>query len=128
MQSDSTLERKHSFESSYDETPYRSFPFRQSHPDRLATIALLFGLQTASVGKCRVLELGCASGGNLIPMAEQYPGSTFLGIDGSRRQIEDGHSLLEGLDLLNLELRHQDILVFTAEPGEFDFIICQALP
>ena len=28
---------------SYDEFPYLSFPFPQSHPDRLATIGWLFG-------------------------------------------------------------------------------------
>lgn len=112
---------------SYDQTPYRSFPFRQTHPDRLATIAQLFGLRSSPVDRCRVLELGCASGGNLLPMAEQFPLSTFLGIDGSARQIDDGNRLLRQLPLSNIELRHQDILTFTAEPGEFDYIICHGV-
>src|SRR5262245_9200216 len=47
---------------SYDEVPYSSEAFPQAHPDRLATVGRLFGLQTTSVERCRVLELGCASG------------------------------------------------------------------
>jgi hypothetical protein len=51
---------------SYDEVPYESYPFAQTHPDRLATVATLLGMQPAPVEQCRVLELGCASGGNLL--------------------------------------------------------------
>ena len=49
---------------SYDEVPYESYPYSQTHPSRLATIATLFGLKPPSVERCRVLELGCAGGGN----------------------------------------------------------------
>ena len=65
---------------SYDEIPYESYPFAQSHPDRLATLATLFGMKPQPIDDCRVLELGCASGGNLIPMAACLPGSKFVGI------------------------------------------------
>ena len=41
----------------------------QTHPDRLATIALLYGMAPRPVDRCRVLELGCGDGSNLIPMA-----------------------------------------------------------
>src|SRR5262249_10589850 len=58
---------------SYDEVPYESYPFSQTHPDRLATVATLFGMRPAPVDRCRVLELGCAAGGNLIPMALALP-------------------------------------------------------
>jgi hypothetical protein len=43
--------------------------FPQTHPDRLAMVARLFGVEAASPEHCRVLELGAASGGNLILMA-----------------------------------------------------------
>src|SRR5438045_9637513 len=72
----------------YDEVPYSVGAFPQTHPDRLATIATLFGLTPVPPNRCRVLELGCASAGNLIPMASALPESTFVGIDLSRRQIE----------------------------------------
>lgn len=111
---------------SYDRIPYKSHPFPQSHPDRLATIATLFGLKPASVERCRVLELGCASGGNLLPMADQFPESHFLGIDASSRQVEDGNEFLSRAGLTNVELRCQDILQFTSDQP-FDFIICHGV-
>ena len=72
--------------SSYDEVPYLDAVVAQSHPDRLATIATLFGIATRGVESSRVLELGCGSGGNLIPMALGLPGASFVGIDLSLRK------------------------------------------
>lgn len=57
----------------YDEVPYTSHPFPQTHPERLATIGTLFGMRPPPVETARVLELGCASGGNLIPLAVAFP-------------------------------------------------------
>ena len=61
----------------YDKVPYPSYSFVQSHPDHLATLATLLGMEPPPVERSRVLELGCASGGNLIPMAYGLPGSEF---------------------------------------------------
>jgi len=111
---------------SYNEVPYESFPFQQTHPDRLATIARLFGLQSPNVETCKVLEIGCASGNNLIPMAEYLPKANFLGIDLSENQIAEGNKILKNLELPNLELRCQDILDFNEET-KFDFIIVHGI-
>jgi len=75
---------------SYDIVPYESFPYANTHPDRLATIATLLDLKPPSPKRCRVLELGCAAGGNLIPMAVNAPESRFVGLDLSRVQITEG--------------------------------------
>ena len=69
----------------YDAVPYESKSFPQTHPDRLATLGRLFGMNPAPVTHSRVLELGCAGGGNLIPMAFHLPENDFLGIDLSHR-------------------------------------------
>jgi tRNA G46 methylase TrmB len=69
---------------SYDSVPYVSFAHAYTHPDSLCSLGRLFGLSPASPRRCRVLELGCASGGNLIPMAEQLPEAELVGIDRSR--------------------------------------------
>ena len=63
----------------YDSVPYTSHPYPQSHPDRRATVATLLGLTPAGVGGCRVLELGCGTGGNLLPMAQRLPGAASVG-------------------------------------------------
>ena len=62
----------------------------------------------ADVTRCRVLEIGCAVGRNIIPMAQTLPNSTFLGIDLSPKQIEIGQHVVRQLNLSNIELRTQD--------------------
>ncbi|HEY2880987.1 MAG TPA: SAM-dependent methyltransferase, partial [Pirellulales bacterium] len=57
----------------YDAVPYISVPVPVSHPDRMAVVAQLFGMMPPPTAEARVLELGCASGGNLLPMAESLP-------------------------------------------------------
>src|SRR5687767_6125840 len=51
---------------SYDDVPYSSFTFPQTRPDRLATLAAFHGTEPADPGNCRVLELGCGDGTNLV--------------------------------------------------------------
>ncbi len=112
---------------SYDEFPYLSFPFPQSHPDRLATIGWLFGMEPARVEACRVLEVGCASGGNLLPMAASLPGSEFIGVDFSPVQIERGIADVKALGLTNIRLLAMDIMDFSESYGEFDYIIAHGV-
>src|SRR5262245_4723292 len=112
---------------SYDEVPYESFPFASTHPDRLATVATLFGMQPAPADRCQVLELGCAAGGNLIPMALALPQSRFLGIDLSARQIADGQKVIEPLGLTNVELKKLSITDIDARYGGVDYIVRPAV-
>jgi SAM-dependent methyltransferase len=112
---------------SYDLVPYWGHPYRESHPDQLATVARLFGLTTPAVDKARVLELGCASGANLIPAAVSVPGATFLGIDLSLRQIDEGRRTIAALGLANIELVQGSIDTIGAEHGQFDYIICHGV-
>ena len=113
--------------SSYEEVPYESRPFAVTHPDTLATVATLFGMRPAPPGRCRVLELGCAGGGNLIPMALTLPESTFLGIDLSPSHIAQGQKVAQTLNLKNIDLRAQSILEVDRTLGEFDYILCHGV-
>jgi len=112
---------------SYDELPYINRAFAQTHPDRLATLGRLFGLQPPNLERCRVLELGCASGDNLIPMALGLPNAHFVGIDLSGRQIEQGQRQIAALGLTNIELRQYDIAKVDASWGKFDYIISHGI-
>lgn len=111
----------------YDEVPYESQAFPQTHPDRLATVATLLGMQPVPVERCRVLELGCGMGDNLIPMAAGLPNSSFLGIDLSARQVAAGRDTIRALSLSNLELRRANILELNGDLGLFDYIICHGV-
>ncbi|MDJ0892600.1 MAG: class I SAM-dependent methyltransferase, partial [Gammaproteobacteria bacterium] len=80
---------------SYDQLPYESTPITETHPESLAVLGRWFGVQAPAPERCRYLELGCASGGNLIPLAWRFPQGRFLGIELSRRQVADGQALIE---------------------------------
>ena len=110
-------------QTTYDAIPYPSNPFRQTRPERLAAVAKLFGLEAPSTERCRVLEIGCSMGGNLIAMAQDHPGSRFVGIDASSRQIAEGWKMIDALGLKNIELKHLDLLEVAADFGEFDYIV-----
>ena len=114
-------------QSAYDQVPYPSLSYSQSHPDRLATVATLLGMSPTPVNRCRVLELGCASGGNLIPMAYGLPESDFVGIDNSARQIAEGQAMVKTLGLKNVTLGYLDILDVNVELGQFDYIIAHGV-
>jgi len=113
--------------STYDEVPYTSYPYAKTHPDRLCTLARLFGMQPANVARCRVLEIGCASGGNLVPMAELLPECEFVGLDGSERQIAMARDLAAAADVGNVRFCHADILELDRSWGTFDYIICHGV-
>ncbi len=112
---------------SYDRVPYESQPFPQSHPDRLATLGTLFGMTPQPIDRCRVLELGCASGGNLIPIAHALPNSRFVGVELSARQAADGRALMASLGLKNIEVQHLSIMDVTLDFGRFDYIIAHGV-
>jgi SAM-dependent methyltransferase len=113
--------------SSYDRVPYRSLPFYQTHPDQLATVATLFGLTPPSIPECRLLELGCASGGNLIPMAIELPNARFVGVDLSARQVSEGQAIIDALRLDNVQVEHRSILEVGDDFGRFDYIVCHGV-
>lgn len=112
---------------SYDEVPYDSRPRYATHPDCLATLARLLGMTPAPVERCRVLELGCSTGGNLLPLAAALPEASFVGIDLSQRQIETGRKVAAALGLSNLRLEARGILDVEPSFGEFDYIIAHGV-
>ncbi|HVX84834.1 MAG TPA: methyltransferase regulatory domain-containing protein [Phycisphaerae bacterium] len=114
-------------DSPYDRVPYTSYPYPQATPERLATIATLFGLKPAPPQRCRVLEIGCGLAGHLLPLAEQFPESSFLGIDASGRQIGIAEALRQRLGLSNIALEHQDIRDFSPAQRPFDYVLCHGV-
>src|ERR1700722_7510956 len=113
---------------SYDQVLYPAQTFPWTHPNRLATAAFLRGMQPAPINRCRVLELGCGSGMNLMGMAFQLPTSEFIGLDLARRPIASGQSFIRELGLANIELHSIDLCEASSEQfGMFDFIIAHGL-
>lgn len=109
--------------SEYDRIPYPALPRPQTHPDRLATVGKLFGMTPAPVDGCRVLEIGCGDGGNLIPMACTLPGSRFVGLDLAEGAVAAGRQMASDLELSNVDLRACDLRELDEQWGEFDYIL-----
>lgn len=112
---------------SYNEVAYVSDAQPQTHPDRLATLGHLHGLSPADVRTCRVLELGCGNGGNLLAAALTLPDATFVGIDVAEQAVREGQERVGTLGLDNVELQAADIMAVDATLGSFDYIIAHGV-
>jgi len=113
--------------SDYDRLPYPSLPIAYTQPGALAAMATLFGAAPADVPTASVLELGCASGGNIVPLALRFPQARFLGVDLSARHVAEANARITALGLTNISVRQGDITSTRFERDAFDFIICHGV-
>ena len=90
-------------------------------------MARLFGLRPPPVEGCRVLELGCGDGGNLLPIAYALPGSRCVGVDLSAKALERGRQTIAALGLENAELRHGDLAALPDDLGTFDYVLAHGV-
>lgn len=113
---------------SYDALPYPSKFFLQTFPDRLAAAGILYGMRPADPQSCRVLELGCGNGSNLIAQAYLSPQSQFVGVDLAQTHIDLAKISADELDLTNIDFRQMDVMKMTADEfGKFDYITAHGL-
>jgi predicted O-methyltransferase YrrM len=115
------LERK------YDAVAYAAQSNALSHPRHLATVATLFGLAPPDVAACRVLEVGCSDGANLLPMAAALPSARFVGCDLSGSAIADARRAAQELGLSNITFLQRDLATLTDDPETFDYIIAHGV-
>jgi SAM-dependent methyltransferase len=104
-----------------------AIPFSRLQPARLGAIARLLGLKPTPAREARTLEIGCATGGHIIPLAAQYPGARFVGLDISPAQIEQGQQRIDRLGLANIELQARSLTELGPQDGLFDYIICHGV-
>src|SRR6266700_2624123 len=110
---------------SYDALPYTADPFPGTHPSLLGAIARLFAVETAPLAQARILELGCAAGGNIIPLAARHPDAAVVGVDISGAQVAAARRRIADLKLANIEIRCQSFSdVLDVADAPFDYIIC----
>ena len=116
--------------STYDEHTYDSYSYGQTCIDYLCAVAKFHGLDAVNPHNAKVLEIGCAMGGNIIGQAINHPNSQFIGIDLSSEQIAIGKRAIDGIGCKNIELIEMDICNLISEFGgkiEFDYIICHGI-
>lgn len=111
----------------YDDVPYESYPYTVSSPNYLKAIGMLFGMKPSGVENARILELGCAAGGNIIPHAVNHPKAEVVGVDLSAVQIAQANSHKAALGLKNIEFHNCSITDIDESFGKFDYIICHGV-
>jgi SAM-dependent methyltransferase len=111
----------------YELVRYSGMPFAQTHPDRLATMATLFGMKPPHIQNARVLEIGCCDGGNLIPMALSLPSAQFVGIDLTAVDIATARETAATLGLANVQFHAIDLTTLPGALGSFDYIVAHGV-
>jgi methyltransferase-like protein/cyclopropane fatty-acyl-phospholipid synthase-like methyltransferase len=111
----------------YDEVAYPGHSYAQTHPDRIAAIAELAGFTPVPTDACRVLELGCGNGVNLIGMSLGLPNSEFVGIDLAERAIAIGQEYCAEVGAHNVTLQTGNLAALDPNLGQFDYIIAHGV-
>lgn len=108
---------------SYDAVPYGGGAIVATRPDYLAANARLRGLGAPDAAHCRTLDVGCATGGNLMAMALAFPESEFIGVDLSPKQIATARATAHALGLTNVRFEAVSITDIDDALGTFDYIV-----
>ena len=111
----------------YDTIAYAAQAHAQTHPAHLAMVATLLGRSPPPVATCRVLEIGCADGANLLPMAAALPQAHFTGCDLSGQAIAAATRTATDLRHANVTLLQQDLRTLVEAPGTYDYIIAHGV-
>ena len=112
---------------SYNTFPYDSHAFKWCSPAYIRAVAYLYGVDLPPVQKARVLEIGCAAGGNSLPFAFMYPKAEIMAIDISEAQIAQGQEIAERAQLKNISLQTMCMTELPAELGSFDYVIAHGV-
>jgi len=111
----------------YQARPYPPMSHPVTHPALIAAAATLAGLHPVAADHARVLEIGCASGHNLLPLAQAYPEAQFTGIDFSEPAIQLAREAAAAAMLDNITFIAADLRTFDPGDGLFDYVIAHGV-
>ena len=80
-------------------------------------------MRPAPPDAARILDVGCGSGGNLLPMALLWPNSEYVGIDLASGAVAKAQAKAQELGLSNVRFEAADLMELPADFGQFDYII-----
>jgi trans-aconitate methyltransferase len=111
----------------YQSHAYPAMSHPSTDPAVTAVAAKLAGLDVPAPSCANVLDIGCASGYNLLPLAARWPESHFTGIDFSKSAILEARETARLAGLTNIEFIECDLRNF--DPGEncYDYIIAHGI-
>lgn len=113
----------------YDRVAYPTTMFAQTHPERLAVLATLAGLDPVPPQCARILEIGGGTCVNLLSMAAMWPDCDAHGFDLSANAIARGQEIADASGITNVTLAVEDICnAHERYPaGSFDYVIAHGV-
>ncbi|MFM2243159.1 MAG: hypothetical protein RLZ97_2014, partial [Verrucomicrobiota bacterium] len=112
----------------YSQHRYPALSHAEAHPGTLCAAARCGGvIDPALPDDCDVLEIGCASGHHLLPLAARFPQSRFLGIDFSDTAIRQARKAAEAAGLGNIRFEHADLIEWDPAGRDFDYILAHGM-
>lgn len=111
----------------YDRVRYPASLYTQTAPAALGVIAKLFGLPFAPFETCRMLEIGCGEGVNLINLALSAPQGRFLGVDLAETAVASARAEAVACGAANVEFLAADLRDIGAAFGEFDYVVAHGV-
>ena len=104
-----------------------NLPIPRTQPEHLAAIGAMRGMRPCPVGESKVLEIGCGDGSNLIPLAERYPKSQFLGIDASEQHLAAAEASARAMGLDNIAFSRRSLAALDSAGGPYDYVIASGI-
>lgn len=112
----------------YDRVLYPSALYRTTHPEHLAAILRLHGLDGADPRRARVLEIAGGDGLNAMAMAAAYPDAQFVSFDLAPSAVAQGQAMADAAGLSNARIMVGDIVDLADRlEGPFDYVIAHGL-
>jgi SAM-dependent methyltransferase len=106
--------------SGYEQLPFKSKADRTKHPDRIATIAYLYGLVSPPLERCRFLDFGCGTGSDCLALALELPGARVIGYDPVEGPMEQSRFVAGLVGVENLKLVAGEL---PPTEEQFDYIV-----
>jgi len=109
------------------EENYPAMSHPPGHPAVMAATALLGGLRLGPTAAWHILEIGCASGHHILPIAVAYPNAQITAIDLSPSAIAEAQRLADCAGISNVKFLCADLMQWQAPREAFDAIIAHGV-
>ncbi len=112
----------------YQARAYPAMSHPATDPAVTSVSAALAGLEVVPPSGASILEIGCASGHNLLPLAARWPLAQFTGIDFSKPAIDEARESAWLTGMTHVNFIEADLLEF--DPGNgvrYDYIIAHGI-
>ena len=107
----------------YQSRSYPAMSHPLADPAVAAVAARLGGLTPPHPRRARILEIGCASGHHLLPLARRWPTSHCVGLDLAPQAIAAARELASAAGIANATFHAADLRDFEPAGEPFDYII-----